>query len=419
MNECNQTDEYNAVLRTKMCVRVIAIMALAAAAVLVVSAGVGAAATTWYVDDDGGAGIDYMKIQDAVDAAGDGDTIEVRSGTYYESVDINRRLVLRGVDTGEGKPVVDAEGDRSPIAVMVDGCTVDGFNVTVSDDEWEDAGILVESSNNTIKNNLINFNQDPDGDTTSWDNGADPDDDGIGDTPYVIDANIQDENPLMSWSEGLDRVIFITPAQTDRLVYGTNENISIDCVLQDDMGHNVTVDNVYATIKKPDSYSEQVSLAETTTGNYNGTFGNSSLAGRYSITIHATTVGAVNDTAELSFEVASSFIDGWVVNETEIHCNEIIVLNGDLTIENGGNLTLRNVTLRMDCDYDGQHHIEVKDGGAFYVYDNDNDPATPEDASVITALNPDQGYLFRVNAGSTFQMKNSELHGCGYEYNSL
>ncbi|MEA1864598.1 MAG: hypothetical protein U9N46_05295 [Euryarchaeota archaeon] len=37
MNECNQTDEYNAVLRTKMCVhvRVLAILLLAAAAVLV------------------------------------------------------------------------------------------------------------------------------------------------------------------------------------------------------------------------------------------------------------------------------------------------------------------------------------------------------------------------------------------------
>jgi len=139
--------------------KVLAIMALAAAAVLVVGAGVGAAATTWYVDDDGGDGVDFTKIQDAVDAASDEDTIEVRSGAYYESVDLNRRLVLRGVDTGEGKPVVDAEGDMSPIAVMVDGCTVDGFNVTGSEDAWEYAGIRVESNNNTITNNLINFNQ--------------------------------------------------------------------------------------------------------------------------------------------------------------------------------------------------------------------------------------------------------------------
>ena len=73
MNECNQTDEYTAVLRTKMVhVHMLAIMALAAVAVLVVSAGMGAAATTWYVDDDGGEGVDFMKMQDAVNNASGG-----------------------------------------------------------------------------------------------------------------------------------------------------------------------------------------------------------------------------------------------------------------------------------------------------------------------------------------------------------
>lgn len=138
--------------------RAVAVIVLAAAAVLVVGAASGAAATTWYVDDDGGAGINYMKIQNAVNAAIDGDTIIVYSGTYYENVDMDNQLIMRGVDTGEGKPVVDAEWDGSPIIVMVDGCMIDGFNPTGSEDNWEDAGIRVESSNNTITNNLINFN---------------------------------------------------------------------------------------------------------------------------------------------------------------------------------------------------------------------------------------------------------------------
>ena len=47
MNECNQTGEYNAVLRTKMCVhvRMLAILMLAAAAVLVV--GVVGVGSSW------------------------------------------------------------------------------------------------------------------------------------------------------------------------------------------------------------------------------------------------------------------------------------------------------------------------------------------------------------------------------------
>ena len=161
VNRCNQSDEFRTVLPAKMCVHVLVIMALAAAAVLVAGAGVGAAATTWHVDDDGGAGINFTSIQQAVGNASEGDTIEVRSGTYYENVDMNRRLVLRGVDTGEGKPVVGNYNEYgwggTPITVAVDGCTVHGFNVTGSEHGWEDVGIKIESSNNTIVNNVISF----------------------------------------------------------------------------------------------------------------------------------------------------------------------------------------------------------------------------------------------------------------------
>ena len=66
VNRCNQSDKFQTVLPAKMCVRVLAILILAAAAVLVVGAGVlavlllacagMAAGATWVVDDDGGAG---------------------------------------------------------------------------------------------------------------------------------------------------------------------------------------------------------------------------------------------------------------------------------------------------------------------------------------------------------------------------
>ncbi|NIA11877.1 MAG: hypothetical protein GWP10_19660 [Nitrospiraceae bacterium] len=68
-------------------------------AVLLACAGA-AAGGTWVVDDDGGA--DFTSIQAAVDAASAGDTIEVRSGTYVENVDVDKRLTL----VGEGADVV-------------------------------------------------------------------------------------------------------------------------------------------------------------------------------------------------------------------------------------------------------------------------------------------------------------------------
>ena len=112
--------------------RALAIMALAAAAMLVVGAGVGAAATTWTVDDDGGA--DFTKIQDAVDAASDGDTIRVGAGTYVENVNVTKSLILRGLCM----PIIESY----VVSIMSDNCTLDGFTFNVS-------AILVESNCNT------------------------------------------------------------------------------------------------------------------------------------------------------------------------------------------------------------------------------------------------------------------------------
>ena len=60
-----------------------------------------------YVDNDtcpamgnGTAGNPYCKIQDAVDNASDGDTINVTAGTYNENVVINKSIILEGIQSG-------------------------------------------------------------------------------------------------------------------------------------------------------------------------------------------------------------------------------------------------------------------------------------------------------------------------------
>jgi len=117
-----------------------------------------ASADTWTVDDSGDA--DFTIIQEAIDAAEAGDTIEVRSGTYSENVDIHIQLLLIGLDTGEGKPEVNTYGllnGESPITITADGCTVEGFNVIGIDNYSEDGGIKIGSSSNTISDNIISF----------------------------------------------------------------------------------------------------------------------------------------------------------------------------------------------------------------------------------------------------------------------
>jgi len=57
-------------------------------------------------------------------------------------------------------------------------------------------------------------------------------------------------------------------------------------------------------------------------------------------------------------------LDGeWNVSGTEEEMNAVIVLTGNLTILNGGKLTLKNVTLAMNSTYDGEHHITINPGG--------------------------------------------------------
>ena len=127
-------------------------------AILALSVTVGcASAATYTVCPRGG---DGASIQAAINAADPGDTIEVHSGIYYELVNVKKQLTLRGVDTGGGKPAVDARLRGSAITLTADGITLEGFTVTngtgmgMMEFLWT-AGIRITSNNNIITNNTV------------------------------------------------------------------------------------------------------------------------------------------------------------------------------------------------------------------------------------------------------------------------
>jgi len=114
-------------------------------------------ARTITVNDDGGA--DYTCIQDAVDAAGEGDTVRVFSGTYYENVWVNITLNLIG--NGSDDTIIDARDIGSAITVRSDWVNISGFKVTKWGKDPFNAGIEIMPYREHVaimNNNISNKN---------------------------------------------------------------------------------------------------------------------------------------------------------------------------------------------------------------------------------------------------------------------
>jgi len=101
----------------------------------------------------------YNFIQDAIDAASDGDTIIVHNGIYRETLVLNKSINLFGENMD--KTLIVNNGsileDSVIIWVTADNCTVKGFNIEFSNSsfDFDTFGIRVSSSNNVISNNNI------------------------------------------------------------------------------------------------------------------------------------------------------------------------------------------------------------------------------------------------------------------------
>jgi parallel beta-helix repeat protein len=101
---------------------------------------------------------DDYSIQGAINKAKEGDRIIVKSGTYPERLNITKKVIIIGVDTGGGLPVVDANERKSAITLYVDGIWLEGLSVVNSGNSWQDAGIKIFSNSNYIYRNILNKN---------------------------------------------------------------------------------------------------------------------------------------------------------------------------------------------------------------------------------------------------------------------
>jgi parallel beta-helix repeat protein len=116
-------------------------------------------------------GCQYAKIQEAINAASEGDTIQVGAGTYQENLQIIKRLTLQG----EGKDKVTIQGTVTILSaklVTLSGFTVkggqgvqieDSTTIVLSDNAFVEStaeGLLARSSFTvTLRGNLISRNK--------------------------------------------------------------------------------------------------------------------------------------------------------------------------------------------------------------------------------------------------------------------
>ncbi|NPV62872.1 MAG: hypothetical protein HPY61_09635 [Methanotrichaceae archaeon] len=132
-------------------------MKIELAAILIISALECVSGTTIEV---GPGQADYTSIQAAIIDAGEGDVIQVHSGTYVENLYIDKSLTLMGMDDGKDLPVIDAGGIGSVVSLNADGITIRGLNITGSGHcGCGNAGISIQSSNDTIIGNIIYKNK--------------------------------------------------------------------------------------------------------------------------------------------------------------------------------------------------------------------------------------------------------------------
>lgn len=95
-------------------------------------------------------GCQFSKIQDAINAAQPGDTIEIKTGTYEENLTVNKSLQLIGEDRDKvtikgaqaGKPGIAISGD---IEVTLEGLTV-AETILASPKTFQEDGVRVTRS---------------------------------------------------------------------------------------------------------------------------------------------------------------------------------------------------------------------------------------------------------------------------------
>jgi len=109
---------------------------------------------TIYIDDDfedEPRNDRWNTIHEGIMDAREGDIIIVYEGIYHETVDVDKSVILKGIDY----PVIDACHNGDVLRITADNCKVSGFELINSGDVWPNSGFSIYSNSNTIEDNIV------------------------------------------------------------------------------------------------------------------------------------------------------------------------------------------------------------------------------------------------------------------------
>jgi len=103
------------------------------------------------VDDDEGA--NFTSVQEAIDSSEDGDVIRIHSGTYHETIRVNKSVSLEGNSSDE--TILDGSGFSTVVLIKAEGVGIRNCTITGTGDGNAGSGIEVERNGALIIDNHI------------------------------------------------------------------------------------------------------------------------------------------------------------------------------------------------------------------------------------------------------------------------